>query len=125
MTLAERIRIEKSNAVNFDAVLFMQIIEEYFKSHDCTNWLEVKACDNYKAYDTHPYLRGDNLWVNFHNKEYQCLDFIGVPSEHIFDAWNLLRKEGFILYRVNQYIMKVALFDAPYINYGYNTWFKA
>lgn len=121
MTIAERIRIEKANAVNFDAVLFMQIIEEEFKKRDCRQWLEVCACDSYKTYPSSRNLKG-NFYVDI-SKDFPMSDRIGVPSEHIEAAWDLLKNEGFHLYRVNEHRMKVALFKAPYIHYGYNTWY--
>jgi len=120
MTIAERIRIEKRSAVTFDAARFMEMIEEWFTTHDYDQWVSVKSDDCYKQY---PRQCEGTLHKSFCER-YPTISYIGVPPEYLKDAVNMLMDEGFSIYRDSEHEYKVSLEDVPYISYGYNTWYK-
>ena len=121
MTIAERLRIEKRNAVNFDAVVFMGMLEDWFRTHDYDSYITVKSDDCYKQY---PGLCTGTIRRHFCT-DYPTISHIGVPPEYLNDALKLAKDEGFYIYRENQFEYKVSLLDVPCITSGYSIWHNA
>lgn len=129
--MAERLRMEKRNKTDFDAVKFMELVEEWFSRHSMSQWLTVKASDTYKTYPNLNSIRKNNEHVvigtickNFYYDDYWQISELGVPEEYLEDALKMLQDEGFHLYFVNQFQYKVLLEKVPRIDYGYNTWYN-
>ncbi len=95
MTIADKIRIEKRNQLgDFDAVHFMEIIEDYFQKHEYYTYLRISRSTWHK---TNPNSCDGMFHVDYSSR-YPELDNVGLPAEYFEEAKRLLISEGFYLY---------------------------
>lgn len=123
MTIAERIRMEKMNDVEFNAAAFMEKVSEIFGSRPYDYHVYLEGGNVYRNYPS--LCKGGNIYYDLHERSHQyCIDRIVVPTELFARYVQLLQQEGFHIYYDKEFSVKVALFDRTCIRWGVNTYYQ-